>query len=87
MAEKKEQKIADVTHIYGQIKVAILHILKPLGEGQTIHFKGHTTDFTQQVESMQIEHEQVQKVKKGDDIGLKVDKDMRVGDEVFLVEE
>lgn len=87
MAEKKEQKVADVIHIYGKINVAILKMLKPLEVGQTIHFKGHTTDFTQAVKSMQIEHEQVQKVKKGDDIGLQADKDVRVSDEVFLVEE
>ena len=80
MAEKKEQKIADVIHVYGNIKVAILHMLKPLAVGDAIHFKGHTTDFEQTVQSMQIEHAQVQKVKKGDDVGLKADKDVRVGD-------
>ena len=84
---KKPVKIADVIHVYGKIRVAILHLLKPLKKGDSVHFKGHTTDFTQAVKSMQIEHETVETAKKGDDIGLKVDKDVRVGDEVFEPEE
>lgn len=84
---KKPIKLADVVHVYGKIHVAILHVLKPLKKGDAIHFKGHTTDFTQVVKSMQIEHEDVASAKKGDDIGLKVDKDVRDGDEAFASEE
>ncbi len=84
---KKPAKIADVIHIYGKIRVAILHLLKPLKKGERVHFKGHTTDFTQAVKSMQIEHETVEAAKKGDDIGLKVDKDVRVGDDVLEPDE
>ncbi len=80
---KGPAKLADVIHVYGKINVAILHVLKPLKQGDSVHFQGHTTDFTQAVKSMQIEHEAVKAAKKGDDIGLKVDKDVRVGDGVY----
>ena len=45
---------------------------------------GHGADFTQQVDSMQVEHEQIEKAKKGDDVGLKVDDKVKPGTEVFL---
>ena len=51
----------------------------------TIHIKGHSTDFTQQVESMQVEHETVEELKKGDEVGLKVTDKVHERDEVFKV--
>jgi len=56
--------------------------------GDSIHIKGHTTDFEQQVESMQIENESVQEAKKGDSIGVKVKERVRHNDVIYkLVEE
>jgi putative protease len=85
------KKIGTVTHIYGKINVAILHLDTELKVGDMIQLKGKQADFTQKVESIQIEHQQVQKAKKGDDIGLKVDvanmEQVREGDEVFEAEE
>ena len=56
-----------------------------LETGDTIHFNGHTTDFTTTVASMQIEHEQVEKVKKNDSVGLKVSERVRKTDKVYKV--
>jgi putative protease len=53
--------------------------------GDTIHIKGHTTDLEQVVESMQIEHDQVEEVKAGDSIGIKVSERCRDGDTVYRV--
>ena len=53
----------------------------------TIHIKGATSDFTQKVESMQIEHESIEEAKPGDDIGMKVAEHVREHDKVFKVEE
>jgi putative protease len=86
--EKKEPKVATVIHLYHQIDVAILDVAKPIKVGDTLHFVGNTTDATQTVSSMQIEHEQVEKAPKGKQIGLKLNKGVvvREGDEVFLAE-
>ena len=55
--------------------------------GDTIHIKGHTSDFTCKVESMQVEHGTIEKAKKGDDIGIKVPEHARDHDKVYLVTE
>lgn len=82
--EKKEELIGKITHYFDKIEVGIIEIEKgKLAVGDTIHVKGVTTDFEQVVESMQIEHEQVDKAKKGDAIGLKVKDKVREGDEVY----
>ena len=80
----KEKKLAEVLHYYGKICVAALKVKAPMKAGDIIHIKGHTTDFEQPVESMQIEHVQMQAVKKGDDVGLLVKDHVREGDGVFL---
>lgn len=81
-----EKLIGKITHYFGHISVGIIKIENgELNVGDTIHIKGHTSDFTQQVSSMQVEHEQIQKAKKGDDIGIKVDQKVHEHDEVYLV--
>jgi putative protease len=84
--EKKEELIGKITHYFGKIEVAIVEITKKdLKVGDTIHIKGSSTDFEQLVKSMQVEHDQVDKAKKGEIIGLKVKDKTREGDEVYRV--
>jgi len=84
--EKKEELIGKITHFFGKIKVGIIEITKGgLAVGDTIHIKGSTTDFEQKVDSMQVEHETVDKAKKGDVIGVKVKEKVREADEVYKV--
>jgi len=86
--EKKEELVGKITHYFGKIEVGIIEITKGnLAVGDVIHIKGPSTDFEQPVESIQIEHEQVDKAKKGDAIGLKVKDKVREGDEVYKVVE
>ncbi len=54
--------------------------------GNTIHIKGHTTDFEQTVETLQIEHQEVPKAEKGQIIGLKVKDYVREHDIVYRVD-
>jgi len=82
----EEMEIAVVTHYFGHIGVAAITITAgELAVGDTIHFKGHTSDFTTVVESMQVEHASVAKAKKGDAVGLKVPQHVREHDQVFKV--
>lgn len=86
--EKKEQLVGKITHCFGKIEVGIVEITKSaLKVGDMIHIKGASTDFEQKIDSMQIEHEQVDKAKKGDVIGLKVKDKVREGDEVYKAAE
>jgi len=80
-----EIEIGKVTHYYGHISVAILQLSDLLKVGDSIHIKGHTSDFTQEITSMQIEHKDVQEAKAGDLVGTKVGQKTHPNDKVFKV--
>lgn len=72
-----------VTHYFPKVRAAVVKLKGPLSLGETVKIKGHTTDFTQNVTSMQIEHVPITAAKKGDEIGLLVDSRVRVNDIVY----
>ncbi|MDH4093251.1 MAG: hypothetical protein OEV81_00515 [Betaproteobacteria bacterium] len=80
------ERIGVVTHYYGEPRVAVVKLESgPLRVGDTIHIRGHTTDFAQRVDSLQIEHAVVQEVGPDDDFGLKVVEHVREHDVVYKV--
>jgi len=81
------ERIGVVTHYYGNVSVAIVK-LDPgvtLRVGDQIHIRGHTSDFAQRVESLQVEHAQVSEVGPQDDFGMKVKDHVREHDVVYRV--
>jgi len=82
MAEEKKL-IGKVTHYFTNIGVAVIELEDKLKVGDEISIEGATTNFTQKIDSMQIEHKNVKEAKKGDSIGLKVSDRVREGDQVF----
>ena len=81
-----ETRIGTVTHYYNHLHVAGVKITDgELRKGDTIHVSGHTSDFEQKVESMQIDHEAVEVAKPDDQIGLTVIEHAREHDFVYLV--
>ncbi len=81
-----ETKIGTVTHYYDNLHVATVTITDvELHKGDTIHVKGHTSDFEQTVESMEIHHKEVEVAKPGDQIGLRVIEHVRQHDTVYRV--
>ena len=83
-----EEEIGKITHYFSKINVGILELSKgTLKVGDTIHIKGHTSDFYQKIESMQVEHDRVDKVKQGEQVGIKVENSVRENDVVFKVTE
>jgi putative protease len=79
-------KIGKVTHYYDKIGVAVVELDAGISNGDKIKFvRGGEDLFEQEIASMQVEHEQVESAKKGDVIGLKVDKELREGAEVYKV--
>jgi putative protease len=87
MSEAKEGKlIGKVTHYFDKIGVAVIKLTAPLKVGDTIRIcGGEATDFTQEVESMEIEHEKIKKAKKGQEVGLKVKEKVREGYKVYKI--
>lgn len=83
-----EEEIGKITHYFSKINVGVLELTKgELHNGDTIHIKGHTSDFYQKVESMQLEHILVDKAKPGEPVGIKVESPVRENDIVFKVTE
>lgn len=81
----EEREIGMITHYFGNINVGIIQLSDTLKIGETIHIKGHASDFTQKVDSMQIEHADVTEAKKGDAVGIKVSQKIHLKDKVFKV--
>lgn len=74
-----------MTHYFGGIPAGIIKLTGVLKIGDKIHFKGATTDFEQEITSMQLNHKDIKKAKADDEIGVQVTDRVREGDEVFLV--
>jgi len=81
-----EKRVAKVTHYWSKVGVAAVKLYDTLSVGDTIHISGSTTYFEQAVDSMEIEHEAVERAKKGQEVGLKVKERVRKGDRVYKVD-
>ena len=81
-----EVELGKVTHYFGRIQVAAIEITQDtLAVGDTIHVKGHTSDFTQKVDTMQIDGQSVEEVTVGQSVGIRVAEHAREHDLVYKV--
>ena len=83
--ESLGEEIGKVTHHFSKIGVGVIELSGDLKVGDKIRIKGATSDFKQDIESMQIEHEDVEKAEAGQSIGLKVKEPVREHDKVYKV--
>jgi selenocysteine-specific translation elongation factor len=81
-----EKLVGTISHWFGNIKVAGIELAGRLAVGDRVHILGHTTDFEQEIKSMQIDNEDVDEADRGDDVGVKLKARARVGDKVYRVE-
>ena len=82
----EEQQVGRVTNFYVKISVAAIEVTAGVIKiGDTLHFKGQTTDFQDTVASMESENQSVDEAKPGDDIGIKVKERVREHDRVYKV--
>ncbi len=72
-----------VTHYFPHVSAAVVKVKIPFAVGDNIKVKGHTTDFTQAVQSMQIDRVPIQAAKKGQEIGLMVNLRVRQHDKIY----
>ena len=80
-----EKRIGTVDHFFGNISVGMIKLTEVLKVGDKIHIKGNTSDFTQDILSMQIDRVPAQEAKAGDLISVKVDQKIRKDDAVYKV--
>lgn len=83
MGEENVVQVGHVSHFFSKISVAVIELTAPLQVGDTIVVKGPNTDFEQVVDSMQIEHANVQRAEAGQSIGMKVAQKVRETDVVY----
>ena len=93
VVEQAEEAVEDlghelgkITHYFDKIGVAVVELADSLNVGDLIRIKGVTTDFKQKVKSIQVEHKEVKKAKKGQAIGLQVGDKVREHDKVYIAE-
>jgi putative protease len=82
----KKSPIGKVTNFYSKINVAVIELSAPLKKGDKIAIEGATTDFTQTVQSMQIDRKDIESAQSGQAIGLKVTNRVRIGDTIYRIE-
>ena len=80
-----EVKVGSVIKYFSKIGVAAIRLEGSLAKGDTVHIQGHTTDFTQEVGSMQIENQNVENARPGADVGIEVKDRVREHDTVYKV--
>ena len=80
-----EELVGEVSHWFGKIGVAGIELTGKLAVGDRIHILGYTTDFEQEVMSMQMMHQDVKEAGPGDDVGIKLKFRARAGDNVYKV--
>jgi putative protease len=83
--EEKRIEVGKVMHYYSKIGVAVVSLNNELKIGDEILIRGKSTELRQKVESMQIEHKNVEIAKAGQSIGLKVNEKVREGDIVYKI--
>ena len=84
--KKGGKLIGKISHYFSNIEVAVINLTAPLKIGEKIKIVGgKETDFKQKVESMQIDHEDIKRGKKGDSVGMKVDEKVHEGYKVYKI--
>ena len=85
MANQKEILVGEITHYFGKIQVAVLKLSKSLEVGDEIRIQGGEIDFTQEIKSMEMDHQKVKKAKAGQSVGLAVKEKVRPGYKAFKI--
>lgn len=83
--KRKENIIGKITHYFPKVRAAVVKLKGPLSIGDTVKIKGHTTDFKQNVTSLQIDRVPINSAKKGQEIGFLVDSRVRRNDVVYKI--
>jgi putative protease len=82
-----KKEVGKITHFFDKISVGVVELNSGLSVGDKISIEGHDNVVEQKVGSMQLEHEAIEKAKKGQAVGMKVDQPVKAGDTVYKLTE
>lgn len=85
LSERQLREVGVVSHFFSKINVAVVDLSEKLSVGDRVLIRGMTTNIEQNVESMQIDRENIQSAEAGKSVGLKVDDRVREGDTVYKI--
>ncbi len=81
-----ELYVGEITHYFQKISVVVVKVVEhPILIGDLIHIKGSTTDFSQKVNSLQVESNDVRFARKGELVGLQVVEPAKPGDKLYKI--
>jgi hypothetical protein len=80
-----EDHVGTITHYFSKPEVGVAKLTADIKIGDVLHFRGHTTDFEQEITSMQVDHAGVEGAAAGTEVAFKLDERVRKGDEVYRV--
>mgnify|MGYP001249569300 CR=1 FL=1 len=80
-----EKLVGEITHVFDKIGVAIIYLENDLKIGDTVRVLGKNVDFTQTIDSMQVDRQNIDSAKTGATIGIKMEGRVNEGDKIFLV--
>jgi hypothetical protein len=80
-------RVGEVTHFFDRINVAAIQLSSTLHKGDLVHFLGHGSDFSQEITSLQMEHDTIDVAHKGQEVAVKVIKPVKQHTTVFLITE
>ncbi len=78
-----DRLIGTVTHYFGKLSVAVLDLQESLTVNDLVAFRGATTDFEQEIESMQVDHQIIEMAGEGLEVAVRVKEKVRAGDRVY----
>jgi putative protease len=79
------EEVGEITHVFPKISVAVVKVTGVIKIGDQIEVKGPSTDYQQEITSMQIDRKDIEEANDGEEIGLKVEEPVRKGDKIFLI--
>ncbi|MDO9534058.1 MAG: translation elongation factor-like protein [Bacillota bacterium] len=78
-----EKLLGTVTHYFRKLSVAVLDLKEPLAVKDLVAFRGATTDFEQEIESLQVDHQNIEVAGMGQEVAVKVKDKVRAGDTIY----
>lgn len=81
----KEVKVGEIVKYFAKPSVAAINVTGEIIVGDELHYKGASTDFTEVVETMEVDNKSVMKAPPGMLLGIKVAERVRPNDIVFKV--
>ena len=81
-----DKELGKVIHYFDRAMVAVIRLSDDLKVGETVKFVHGENEFTQTIDSMEIDHKKIQSAGRGEEVAMKVEQKTREGARIYRVE-